>query len=151
MESGCATSASYPYLALTDNCRCEEFRIRDNKVEYLFRARYSMRDGIVSDVDIEFTNNSEDTLSLDVASVKISSRNVSYQYNDKFIPLPSITVAPHRSETVQGSGKDVAAAEDWHKIAGERLTVTVRGMRLGEKELKQQQVEFVPENPKMKR
>ena len=110
-----------------------------------------MHNGIITDLNIEFINHSDDTLSLDLASVRIASLNIAYQYNDKFIPLPSIKVAPHSSEVVQGSGKDTAGEDDWHKIAGERMTVTIKGMRLGQRELKEQQVEFVPENPKMRK
>jgi hypothetical protein len=43
----------------------------------------------------------------------------------------------------------VTGVEDWHKIAGEQLTITVKGVRLAMKELPQQLVTFIPQNPKL--
>ena len=150
---GCKTisATSYPFLAVTNNCNCEEFRTNDGNLDYLLRAHYRMNDGIVTNIEIELTNRSQDTLSLSVASVKVTSRNISYRYNDKFIPLPALEILPHSTDIVKLTGKELAGEDDWHKIAGERMTVTVKGLTLGGRELKQQLVEFMPLNPKMRR
>ncbi len=146
---GCAPVA-YPYFVADEGCNCTEYRRRDGPVEYLFHARYRMSGGIETTLGITFFNRSDDTLSLDLGTVKISSRNVSYQYNDKFIPLPGLHIGPHGIDSLLLAGKDVTGNDDWHVIAGERLTLTIRGMRLGGRTLKEQQVTFVPENPKLR-
>jgi hypothetical protein len=106
--------------------------------------------GIVTTIEIEFTNTSHtDTLTFDHSAVKISSRNVAYQYNNKFLPIPLSTILPRRTDHVMMSGREVTGVEDWHKIAGEQLTITVKGIRLAMKELPQQAVTFVPKNPKL--
>ena len=45
------------------------------------------------------------------------------------------------------TGKEMTDHDDWHKIAGEQLTITIRGMRLAMREVTSQSVTFVPENP----
>ncbi len=152
LQPGCSTSVVYyPYLVVTDQCNCREYRTRDGEVEYKFRAHYSMQDGIVTRIEIELVNRSSDTLSLDLGSVRVSSLNVPYQYNNKFVPLPRLTILPHRSDVVDLTGRDVSGSDDWLLVAGERLTVTTRGLRLGERRLKEQEVTLIPENPKLKK
>jgi len=149
----CATTSSYDYRAVTNGCDCTEYRTtaREDNVMYSFRGRYSMHKGIVTSIDIEFTNRSRDSLSLEVGSVRVSSRNVDYQYNNKFLPLPTLILPPGNSETVHLEGKSISTGEDWNRIAGESVTVTVRGLRLGEKTLPPTTVQFIPENPKLRR
>lgn len=152
LEFGCTGSYTvYPYRAATNNCNCEEYRVSGSRdrVEYRFRAQYTMDNGIVTSIEIEFTNNSgTDTLMFEHSAVKISSRNVSYQYNDKFLPIPLSTIPPRHSDHVTLNGREVTGVEDWNKIAGEQLTITIKGLRLREKELPQQSVVFIPMNPK---
>ena len=150
--AGCMTTGHiYPYRAVSENCNCEEYWVADkqNKVGYLFQAHYRMEDGIVTSIEIKFVNNSIEPLRLDRGAVKVSSRNISYQYNDKFIPLTSMTILPNQSDVVQLTGREVSAKDDWNKIAGERLTVTIKGIRVGDRELPEQSASFVPENPKL--
>ena len=150
--AGCAgTSLYYPYRIVTDNCNCEQYRLHDNKnkIEYLFKANYEMEHGISTNIIVEFTNSSRDTLNLGLGAVKVSSRNVRYQYNDKFIPLPSLKISPAHSDVVILTGKEITEENDWNKIAGEQLTLTFQGIRLGEQILPQQIVIFTPENPKI--
>ena len=151
--SGCAVMhTTYPYRAVTNNCNCEEFKLSDarHKVEYRFRAQYAMDHGIVTNVEIDFINRSNDTLSLDLAAVKISSRNISYQYNNKFVPLPHLTILPSRSDVVKMTGNELTGKQDWNKIAGEQFKLTLKGIRLGGRLLPERTVTFVPENPKMR-
>jgi hypothetical protein len=147
MIGGCGLSASYPYRTLDGNA--EEFRSAEGNVEYRIRAHYRMRSGVTTEIAIEFRNGSDDTLSLDVASVKVSSRNIAYQFNDKFVPLPRLLIPAHRSDEVALTGWEVEGGDDWLKIAGERLTVTIKGLRLGGKELAPLEAAFVPVNPKL--
>ncbi len=150
--AGCSGSlSSYAYRALTDDCDCEEYIITDKPydVEYRFRAGYKMEKGVVTTIRIEFRNGSKDTLFLDPGVVKISSRNISYQYNNKFLPLPHLVIPPSGSDNVVLTGSDITQEDAWNKIAGERLTITIKSMRLGNKTLSQRAVVFVPVNPKL--
>ena len=109
-----------------------------------------MDDGIATTIEIQFTNHSRDTLFFDLATVRISSRNIAYRYNDKFLPLSHPAILPSHTDVVTMSGNDLTQQDDWNKIAGEQLTVTLKGLRLGERILPDQTVTFIPENPKMK-
>ena len=142
---------SYAYRAINEDCNCEEYRANDaqENLEYKFRARYRMDTGITTSIEVEVLNNGSDTLFFDHATVKVASLNIAYQYNNKFIPLPSLTIPPRESDVVKLSGKETTDHDDWHKIAGEQLTITVRGLKLGVREVKSQSVTFVPENPIM--
>ena len=150
---GCASVPTmYPYRVVTDNCNCEEYQTTDNKhkIDFQFHAQYMMDHGIITSIGVKIINRSSDTLFLDQGSVKISSRNVSYQYNDKFIPLPHLLILPVSSDTVTMTGSEVSGGDDWNKIAGEQLTLTLQGIRLGDHTLSEQQVTFIPENPKLR-
>jgi hypothetical protein len=109
-----------------------------------------MDKGIITTIEINFVNHSRDTLFFDLAAVKISSKNITYRYNDKFVPLPHLIILPSRSDLVTMSGNDITQRDDWNKIAGEQMAVTLKGLRLGEQILPEQTVTFIPENPKMK-
>ena len=154
-EPGCAPSSPgmYSYRAINDDCNCQEYRVVDRveQIEYFFRASYRMEAGIVTSIEIELTNNSPDSLFLNRGAVKVSSNNVAYQYNDKFLPLPEMTIPPHRNDVVKLVGRETNGKEDWNKIAGEQLRITVKGIRAGARELQPQTVIFVPENPKLRR
>jgi hypothetical protein len=143
---------TYLYRATNGNCNCEEYRMVDERsgVEMRFRASYVMNHGVATTVEIEFINRSRDTLSLDPGVAKITSRNVGYRFNDKFIPLPHLIIPPSRSDHVVMHGTDVAQEDDWNKIAGEQLTVTLKGISLGLSTMPQQSVTFIPENPKLR-
>ena len=148
--SGCAVMPSiYSYRILNDDCNCREYRLTDkeHKIQYLFRAEYKMHHGVVTKIEIELDNRSRDTLDLSLGTVKVTSKNISYQYNDKFLPLPHIEIPPHDSEVVELNGGDTSGSDDWNKIAGEQLTVTLQGIRLGEKILPQLNITLRPENP----
>ena len=80
----------------------------------------------------------------------VSSKNINYQYNNKFLPLPDLVVPPGHSEDLDLDGKEVTASPTWKKIAGEQMTLTLKGMRLGDNMLGTQVVTFVPENPMLK-
>lgn len=119
-------------------------------MEYRFRAHYKMRNGLQTTIEIEVINNSNDTLYFDLGTAKISSRNISYQYNDKFIPLPHMIIPPFHSDIVRMTGSDVSSEDNWNKIAGEQVSLTLQGIRLEERSISPQTVTFIPENPKIK-
>src|SRR5258708_21620849 len=86
-EPGCSPAPEpgmYFYRAINDDCNCQEYRLADRpgRIEYLFRARYRMEEGIVTDIEIELRNNNPDSLFFDRGAIKVSSQNMSYQYND---------------------------------------------------------------------
>lgn len=149
---GC--TRTYPYLVLNEGCHCEEYRIADReaKVTYIVRAEYSMNGAIVTKVRIDFQNNSIDTLYLDLGTVKISSLNITYQYNNKVLPLPSLVIPPRQRNFIELEGRDISPDEnEWHKIAGEQLQLTLSNIRLGAKVLKEQTITFIPHNPYLKK
>lgn len=151
--AGCWTTSTmmYPYRVLNNSCNCERFQTRDGGVQYAFAATYMVDDGITTRVEIEMTNRSRDTLDLSLAHVKISSRNVPYRYNDKFlqVTLPSIPPGEKDRLTLVGEVEDVKTDDPWRVVAGEELTVILKGMRLGERELASQVVRMVPHNPRL--
>lgn len=142
---------TFGYLVQNEDCRCEEYSAADKKfpVRYTFKATYRMESGFITSVRISFKNHGRDTLFLDPGSVMVSSKNINYQFNNKFLPLPDIAVAPGGSDDLDLDGKEVTESPTWKKIAGEQLTLTLKGMRLGENVLGTQVVTFVPENPMM--
>jgi hypothetical protein len=146
-----APSASrfYTYRIMTGECNCESYAVRDteNDLEYRFEARYAMNNGIATNVLIDFTNRSRDTLFLDQATAKVFSRNISYMYNNMFLPLPMLSIPPGKSNSITLNGKDRNETNDWHKIAGEQLTVTIKGLRIGLRVIPPREVIFIPENP----
>ena len=136
--AGC--SNSYPYLFLTDNCRCETYAYRDaqRQFEILFKAEYTVDERVVTTVEIEFRNNSKDTLSLQQGFIKGTSRNISYQYNSKWVPLPYEVIPPQESFTAIFRGGDTQVVPDpWQKIAGERTVLEIKGLLLGKKNYSQ--------------
>ena len=150
--AGCSGSRStYTYRVVTDSCNCGEYTTvdRHDNIEYRFRAGFRMDRGIVTTIEITFVNRSRDTLFLDPGVVRISSRNISYRYNNKFIPLPGLIIPPFHTDNVVMTGSDVNQEDDWNKIAGELLMVTLKSIRLGKKTLPEKTVAFVPINPKL--
>lgn len=143
----------YSYRAINDDCNCQEYRVADRarKVEYLFRAHYTMEEGIVTHIEIELKNNSPDSIFFDRGAVRVTSNNIAYQYNDKFLPLPGMTIPPHDHDVVKLVGREINGKEDWNKIAGEQLRVTIKGLHAGSRDLPPQTAVFVPENPKLRR
>ncbi len=148
--AGC--SSSYPYVFLTDNCHCQTYTYRDaaHKIEIELKAEYKVDERVSTTVEIAFRNNSTDTLSLQQAFIRGTSRNIRYQNNDKAIPLPYVTVPPHQEYSVILQGSDTEVVQNpWHKIAGERAVLEIKGLMLGGKMLPPLKVDFIPSNPKL--
>jgi hypothetical protein len=152
---GCAPSSGlYPYRIVNDACQCERFEVSDTAaaVGYAFAATYSVDDGIRTTIDVEIQNNSDDTVYLSLAYIRVTSHNLSYQYNNRFLPIAIPLVAPHERKilTLTGSANVQNAGDPWLKIAGEELVVTLKGARIGHHTLATQTIRFVPYNPKLK-
>jgi hypothetical protein len=154
--AGCASTREfYPYRVTTGNCLCERFETRDSRfpVAYEFSASYRVDEVIATQIVVDMVNESQDTLDLSLAFVKVASRNISYVYNDKFLPIqiPYVLPGGRRRLTLVGEAvKREVVSDPWLKIAGEELVVTLKGMRLRERTLSPQVVTFVPFNPKLR-
>lgn len=149
---GCGASV-YPYRATDDGCSCELFRVTDEQfgVVYSFSAAYSLRDAMNTRVAISVQNRGVDTLDLSLAYIKITSRNIPYQYNDKFLPVAVPDVPPGETRVLNLDGEvDMSGLPDpWIAIAGEELVVTLKGIQANGKQIPAQVVHFVPMNPKL--
>ena len=147
-----ACTHSYPYLVLSDHCECEVYTYRNTRhnFEIEFRASYKLNDRIITSVEIQFRNNSRDTMSLKQAYLTGTSRNVRYQYNGKPRPLPYETIAPRATLNISLEGSDMENVENpWLKIAGERVVLEITGLILGKTYLPPIRVELMPMNPKL--
>jgi hypothetical protein len=144
--------STFGYLVRNEDCNCQEYSTADRKfpVNYRFEASYRMEGGFVTSIRVRFENRSRDTLFLDPGAVMVSSKNIDYQYNNRFIPLPDMVILPGDSEDLDLDGKEVTSSPTWRKIAGEQLTLTLKGLRLGQTTLEKQVVTFVPENPMLR-
>ena len=146
------TTDAYPYRAMNDDCSCELFTTADPKVpvRYEFSASYRVDKSIITEIKVVVHNGSSDTLDMSLGSIRVSSRNVPYRYNNKYVPVTIAAVPPHeeRTLTLVGSGIGEEPADPWLHIAGEQLVLTIKGLRLRAKELARQTIQFVPSNPK---
>jgi hypothetical protein len=151
MLGGCAST--FPYRITNNECGCERYSTRDKQFEvsYIVSAKYTVKDGISSQINIELQNTTHDTIDLSQMYVKITSRNIPYRYNDKFLPIEVPFVLPESRQTLNLVGESLVSDnhDPWLKIAGEELVVTLKGMRMGMHELQQQVVHLVPLNPKL--
>lgn len=150
--AGCGVSV-YPYLATNDDCSCMLYRVADEHsgIGYSFSASYSLRDMMNTRITVSIQNNAPDTLDLSLAYIKIASRNIPYQYNDKFLPVAVPDVPPGGMRTLHLDGEvDMSGMPDpWIAIAGEELVVTLKGIQMHGKQVQAQVVHFVPKNPKL--
>ncbi|MCZ6775767.1 MAG: hypothetical protein O7D34_04850 [Ignavibacteria bacterium] len=150
--SGCV--GSYPYVVMNDGCLCERFVQNElgGEVVYIFSAKYRVDESISTTIEVEIHNNSLDTVDLSNAHIKVSSRNVQYQYNDRFLPVTISFIPPGEQRTLILTGESVGRTGDdlWLKIAGEELIVTLKDVYLGQQKLSRQAIKLVPHNPKLR-
>lgn len=145
-------TSTYPYLVTTDGCNCERYTVTDQrwKFEIEFSAFYRVTDHVESTINIIFYNRGEDTLSLRQAYIRGTSSNVRYQFNDIFQPMPFVAIPPGERYRMALQGNDTESVEEpWYKIAGERVTVEIRGILYGLSVVPPIVVTFVPFNPKL--
>jgi hypothetical protein len=152
--AGCGTSVGvYPYRVMNDDCSCEQFRVADKQVSvtYTFSAVYSLDSAMKTKITVSVQNNDPDTLDLSLAYVKIVSRNIPYRYNGKFLPVTATSIPPGDQRTLLLAGEvdHLRQSDPWLAIAGEKLVVTLKGMRIKGKPLAMQTIQFIPKNPKL--
>jgi hypothetical protein len=152
--AGCVSSSgTYPYWVTSEGVIRDSATMIDKtaNVTYEFSAEYSIDVGVHTKITVAIHNGNADTLDMSLSYVKVTSKNVSYRYNDRFIPIDILFVSPGGTRTLTLVGESVrpAAGDPWLSIAGEELIVTVKGMRIGRRTLATQVVRFVPHNPKL--
>ncbi len=146
------TPSIYSYRIVNDNCNCFTyvFNDREHQILYEFSATYTLHDAMETTITLTVINNGREQLYFDHARVRVSSQNFPYRYNGKFIPFAPLVIPTRRSETVTLVGHaEIPKENEWHLIAGEQLTVTIKGIRWGEKEIPLDEIVFIPANPKL--
>jgi len=142
---------TYPYRAMNNNCSCEHFTTADPKVRvhYDFSATYKVDEKITTQISVVVHNQTADTLDMSLGAFRVSSRNVQYRYNNKFVPVTITAVPPHdeRTLTLVGSAVTQGTGNPWLPIAGEEMVLTLKGLRIRGRELAAQTIQFVPANP----
>ena len=152
MVVGCGTSTGvYTYRVVNNNCNCEQFHLTDEEahVSYSFSGVYSVRGVIRTRLTLSIRNDNRDTLDLSLAYIRVTSRNIPYRYNGKFLPVTISDVPPGEQRTLSLDGEvdEINGSDPWLAITGEELVLTIEGMRMRERPLTTQVVRFVPQNP----
>jgi hypothetical protein len=149
--AGCAPH-TYNFLVTNRDCNCSTYTVKDkeDRIAYVFTATYSLNDNMLTTITMKVMNRSDKALSFNLARVRVSSERFDYRYNNKFVPFNPLTVGPGKEQEIQLVGQaEVKDSGEWLRIAGEKMVVTIRGIRLGDKELQIEDLEFVPVNPKL--
>jgi hypothetical protein len=150
--AGCASTRTYDFLVTNQDCNCSTYSVKDkeNRITYLFTATYSLDDNMLTTITMKVMNGSDKALSFNLARVRVSSERFDYRYNNKFVPFNPLTIGPGEEQEIQLVGQaEVKDSDEWLHIAGEKMVVTIRGIRLGDKEVQIEDLEFVPVNPKL--
>jgi hypothetical protein len=150
--AGCATTHAYDFLVTNGDCNCSKYTVRDkeNRITYEFTATYSLDNSMLTTITMKVVNGSRKVLSFDLARVRVSSNRFEYRYNNKFVPFNPLKINPgEENEIVLLGQADVKEGDEWLRIAGEKMVVTIRGIRLGDKEVQIEDLRFVPVNPKL--
>ena len=150
--AGCGSSrAVYTYRVVNNDCNCEQFQLTDEvaHVSYSFSGVYSVRGVISTRLTLSIRNDNSDTLDLSLSYIRVSSRNIPYRYNGRFLPvaIPGVPPATQRTLSLDGEVDEVNGSDPWLALAGEELVLTIQGMRMKGKVLTTQVVRFVPQNP----
>jgi hypothetical protein len=149
--AGCAPH-TYNFLVTNRDCNCSTYTVKDkeNRIMYVFTATYSLDDNMLTTITMRVMNGSDKVLSFNLARVRVASERFDYRYNNKFVPFNPLTVGSGKEQEIQLVGQaEVKDSDEWLRIAGEKMVVTIRGIRLGDKELQIEDLEFVPVNPKL--
>jgi len=149
---GCASTHVYDFLVTNRDCNCAKYTVKDNenRITYEFTATYSLDDNMLTTITMKVVNGSRQALSFNLARVRVSSSRFPYRYNNKFVPFNALTINPgEENEIVLVGQAEVKERDEWLRIAGEKMVVTIRGIRLGDKEVQIEDIQFVPVNPKL--
>jgi hypothetical protein len=152
--AGCGTSTGvFPYYVMNNDCSCELFHVTDERasVVYSFSAVYSLDGAMKTRITVSIQNSNPDTLDLSLAYVRILSSNIPYRYNGRFLPITVSIVPPgsQRTLSLDGEVDHLRQSDPWLAIAGEKLDLTLKGMRIKGKPLAMQTIQFIPKNPKL--
>lgn len=146
-----ATPGPYQYLAVTSGCNCERYSIRAEEpfaLRYDFEADYDVDTTITTRIRVTVHNDGAGPVDLTGACVRIASSNVPYQYNRKLVPLNAGSIAAGGKRVFTFEGRAVPGpGNPWNAMAGERLDVTLQGIKIGVQNVREQTVCFVPQNP----
>lgn len=149
--AGGGCSHTYPYRIANDGCDCAEFTSTDSTyhISYRYAARYTVGSRIRTEIDITIMNNGADTVQLVDAYVKVTSHNIPYPSNDRYLPVGIRSVPPHgiRSLTLKGEYVPAGKEDLWLRVVGEEVSVMIEGQTAGGQQLAKQTVRLVPENP----
>ncbi|MGD0338558.1 MAG: hypothetical protein ABSB78_07190 [Bacteroidota bacterium] len=147
---GCVSR--YPFVVVVKDHVVRTRTIEDtvNKILYCYDASYTVKKKVSSQIILLITNNSRGVLSLGSGRIRITSRNIDYEMNGRFLPLPAVEIEPQgRYElTFSGSGRKIVD-EPWQLIAGEQMVLTLRGLLLNGKEIPGHVVCLIPVNPQL--
>jgi hypothetical protein len=148
--NGCASR--YPFILMVEDHVVRSQTIEDtvNKVFYHYDASYTVKSKVASRIILVVTNHSRGILSLGSGRIRIASRNIDYEMNERFLPLPAIEIEPYGKYelTFSGSGRKTVD-EPWQLIAGEQMMLTLRGLLLDGKEIPGHSIRLIPVNPKL--
>jgi hypothetical protein len=148
--SGCASR--YPFILMVDDRVVRTQTIEDtaNRVFYHYDASYTVKSKVSSRIILVITNNNRGKLSLGSGRIRITSRNIDYEMNGRFLPLPAVDIESYGKYelTFIGEGRSVVD-EPWQLIAGEQIVLTLRGLLLNGKEIPGHVVRLIPVNPKL--
>jgi hypothetical protein len=150
--AGCAITHAYDFLVTNRDCNCSKYTVKDkdNRITYEFTATYSLDNNMLTTITMKVVNGSRKVLSFDLARVRVSSERFEYRYNNKFVPFNPLKIGPGEEKEIVLVGRaEVKESDEWLRIAGEKMVVTIRGIRLGDNEVHIEDLEFVPVNPKL--
>jgi hypothetical protein len=149
MCAGC--SHTYPYLATDEGCQCEEYTRsdRDAHLTYHVAATYAVGSGIITDLRVEMANGGIDTVDASGAFIKVTSHNVPYEYNGRYISVGIHRIPPGeiRTLTLRGEYTGTHGENLWLRIAGEELSIVLDGFTAGDRRISRQEFHFIPRNP----
>ena len=151
-EAARAPSRGIAYRVTTDNCQCERYTMKDRSlpVQYEVAAAYEIEGEFITRINVTVFNRGTEMVDFTDAYARVTSRNVPFQYNKKFVPLTAEPVAPQGERTIELVGRAAPRTSDpWLAVAGEELVLTVKGIKYGSRTLAEQSVSFVPRNPKL--
>jgi hypothetical protein len=149
---GCASTHMYDFLVTNRDCNCSTYIVKDkeNRITYKFTATYSLDNSMLTRITMKVVNGSHKVISFDLARVRVSSLRFEYRYNNKFVPFNPLKIRPGEEKEIMLVGQaEVRERDEWLRVAGEKMVVTIRGIRLGDKEVQIEDLEFVPVNPKL--
>ncbi len=152
-KSGTERTGPFSYTITTQGCACDVFTTRDDEgkpVHYEFRAVFEVDSMVATKVFVTIVNDANKPLVFTDANARISSKNFQYRFNGLAVPIITDAIKPTERRTLTFEGQAKPTSGDcWLAIAGEELTLEIKGIQLGLTTLSKKTVVFVPRNPKL--